>query len=520
MTGELQSKSSLVTESRAGGIGAFAALFSGLALDLSLAILFGAGPATDALFVALRIPIGIAVFFPPTAVQVLVPAMTRWLDADNDETANRNTSQIVIVTLLICAGVAGLGLLFSPALVEMMAPGLAPSTLDQATGMARIAFLTIPPAAASQVLRAYGHAKRRHGLASALQAVLGITVVGILFLSPGTAEVALVVWAYLVGSVAHLVASWLLARAQGFRFKWQLRTSVEMRSIGSNAIRPLAASAIQLGVRLTEQFAASFMAPGSITILTYANRLIGAVGGTLFFRPVVTAFLVPMSRYQSRGNVAAVRGLLGDALRLLIFVSAGLTVFVAIAGPPFVSGLFALGALTTEHAALLGLAVFAYSASLPTAAIQRVLLAVTFARLETSPYLRNTIYGALANLVALGILYTSWNGEAKLLIVPVAYAVAQLVNTAHAGRLVRSQLDGFRFPSRDLSLPLLVVLLSALAMIFAVVALQGPWGGSPVGLMATGLSTSIVGAIVLLVAAHHVIPGGFRAFQPREPALD
>ena len=150
------------------------------------------------------------------------------------------------------------------------------------------------------------------------------------------------------------------------------------------------------------------LAPGSITILTYANRLVSAVGGTLLFKPVMTAFIAPMSRLHAAGNTDALRTMVRDGLRLMLLISVSLTAVVAVGGAPLTAGLFAAGDFTADQARLLGITVAVYAASLPTAALQRMLLGLTFARLDTVTYLRNTIFGAAANFLFLGAAMAFW----------------------------------------------------------------------------------------------------------------
>lgn len=508
--------SRLMSDSRAGSAGSLATLIAGLGLDLTLAILLGAGRETDALFVALRIPIGISVFFPPTAIQVLVPAMTQWTEVGDTDTANANTSRVLLATFVVSSVLALVGVALSTVLVHLLAPGLDPASLALAADLSRIAFLMIPAAAMSQVFRAYRHAQRRHGFASALQSILGLTIVAVLISFPGSVDVGLVVWAYLIGTLLQLLAAWTLARAQGFRFEWSLRPNAEIRSLGSRSLRPLAASGVQLGIRIAEQMVASFLAPGSITILTYANRLISAIGGTLFFRPVVTAFLVPMSKRHTLGDEAGVRILLKEGLRLLVFISLGLSAFVAIAGPSVVSGVFGLGDLTREQAGLLGLTVAVYSASLPTAALQRMLLSVSFARLETSPYLRNTIYGAMANVGLLFLLVPLWGLPNKILVVPIAYSLAQIVNAVHAHRVASRQLGSPQI-HKGLLAPTLAIGVAAIAMFATLLALSGLRAKTATELIGIGLVTTLVGTLALVISGQLVLPGGLRSLIPNEP---
>lgn len=490
--------SKLLRAGAAGSLGSLFALGAGLLLDLTLALLLGAGPTTDALFVALRIPLGIAVFFPPTAVQVLVPSISRWLEEGDLRRANARTSSTLAATAIGSGGFALVGFLIAPAMVQFLAPGLSPDGHLLAASLTRVVFLMIPAIATSEVLSAYRHAHRSHGLASAVHGVLGLTIVAVLLTSSSRAGVWVAAWAYVAGAVIQLVAAFVLAHAKGFRFCPGPVRTAEMRQLGSRSLRPLAASALQLGTRLGEQMVASFLPPGSITILTYANRLVSAVGGTLFFRPLMTAFIAPMSRLHANGDLEGLRTLFRNGLRTMLAVSVSLTALVVMGGAPFVAGLFGLGDFTPEQARLLGITVAVYAASLPTAGLQRMLLGFTFARLDTTTYLRNTIYGAIANICLLGAMLVGWRPSPELLIVPVAYSLAQVVNVWHAAVTVKGQF-GMAFPNiggEGIRMAWTVAAAVAVMLpirIWVVPQLTGP----PLTLLMTGALTAVVGVVVL-----------------------
>lgn len=133
--------SKLLRAGAAGSLGSLFALGAGLLLDLTLALLLGAGPTTDALFVALRIPLGIAVFFPPTAVQVLVPSISRWLEEGDLRRANARTSSTLAATAIGSGGFALVGFLIAPAMVQFLAPGLSPDGHLLAASLTRVVFL-------------------------------------------------------------------------------------------------------------------------------------------------------------------------------------------------------------------------------------------------------------------------------------------------------------------------------------------------------------------------------------------
>ncbi|MGI8518894.1 MAG: murein biosynthesis integral membrane protein MurJ [Acidimicrobiia bacterium] len=509
----------LLRESASGALGASVALGVGLVLDLLLAFLFGAGSETDALFVALRIPFGVAVFFPPTAIQVVLPLVSRWLDEDNRRTTNARTSAALLATLAVTSAVAIAGILAAPLLTRLLAPGLDEVSSLLATKLTRIAFLIIPPLATSEVLKAYRHAHRAHGWASALHGVVGLAVVVTLLMSP-KANVELATWAFVMGALGQLAGAWLLARASGFKLVLGYFLTPETKALGSLALRPLGASAIQPGAKAAEQIVASLLAPGSITILTYGNRLVSAVGGTLFFRPVMTAFLGPMSLAHARSDIEQTRTLLLKGLQIMLTISAAITVIVAVAGAPLVAGVFSFGSFGASQAELLGIVVAFYAASLPGAALQRMLLGFSFARLDTSTYLRNTYYGAAANFVLLGVMFFVWRTPLAILMVPIAYGMAQVVNVWHAAWAVRRDFEPAFAGLKAVIARLAVV--SAWALIVMVLIrmwLSPDLNATPRELILAGLASAAAGAAGFAIGWLVAFPVEARDFAAKRRQL-
>jgi peptidoglycan biosynthesis protein MviN/MurJ (putative lipid II flippase) len=391
--------------------------------------------------------------------------------------------------------------------VRLLAPGLGAADHQLAAELARDAYLVIPLVATAQVFRAYRYAQGQQGAATALQGVVGVSVFVSLILFGGRLDVHAVVLGYVVGAGLMLVVAWLAARSGGFRFTLSRTAFAEVRTIGFRSLSPMAASGVQLATRLVEQFVASFLAPGSITILAYAERLVSAVGGTLFFRPVVTVLLGRMSVHQARGDREGVRRLVVDGMRVLMIVSLSLLTLVTLAAPPFVAGLFGLGDLSTEQAALLGLTVAAYAFSLPAAAFQRVLLAAPFARFDTSTYLLNTLWGALVNVAALAVLYEVWGGAWGLLIVPAAFAIAQAVNVWHADRAARRWLGAPLWPGQEMVSPLVVIAMAAVGMALFRSGIGAGTNDLPV---LEGIATAAIGLAILWFGLNRWSPSQLR----------
>src|SRR5262245_54780512 len=114
---------------------------TGFARDLVLAAILGAGPLADAFFVALRLPNHFRAIFAEGAFNAaFVPAYARVRGQGGAPTAQEFASRIF--TLLFAAEfvLLAVALIFTPAVISVLAPGLDPQRFALATDLTRITF--------------------------------------------------------------------------------------------------------------------------------------------------------------------------------------------------------------------------------------------------------------------------------------------------------------------------------------------------------------------------------------------
>jgi putative peptidoglycan lipid II flippase len=498
----------LVRQSGLTSVTAAASIASGLLLDAVIAARFGAGTTSDAFFVAARIPIGLTVFVLSGATQVLVPAFSLWLVRKQPQEWSRLVSLVLTSVLLIGGAVALVGGVAAGPIMRMTAPGLSAEGADLAASLARVLFLIVPLGAAAEILRALLNARR----ASVVPAAMSIAMNGtaaVLVAALGDGRIDRVAQAYVAGATVQLVFILFLAHRHGFRYRpgWPFGAD-EVREVGRLSIRPLASSGIQLVTRLGEQLLVSFLPAGSISILNYGNRLIAAIGGSVFFRSVIVGLLPRLTQAAATDDRRAFEETTRTGVRIMLAISLPLTAFMVVLAEPAAFVIFRRGNLSPADARLLGLVLAVYSASLIGAALQRVLLGTFLAHLETRVQLRNTIYGALVDLALvypLALLLGRHDPHA-VLAVPIAYSCAQVVNVAHAWVRMRSQLGVSLFGLGRFGLRLAVASLVATGSMVAAsssLALSNPVPRFELALRAVAVAVvgaaTLGGALVLLL---------------------
>lgn len=423
-----------VHQSAVSSAAALLAMLAGLLIDVALALRFGAGSESDAFFVAARIPIGICALLMTVATQSLVPTFTRARAQGGTAALGAFGSKVLTAVLLGGLVLWAVASLLAGPLVAVTAPGLSAHEQGLAREMVPLMFLVVPLVAAAETVRAALNASFSFVLPAGMNLFMNGLTASIILVSAG-ADIRVVAWAYVAGAAFQLV----VVLAAAWRRQIRIAVSLRLRDEGlARAVRlsgrPTVSSLLNLGNRVVEQLVASFLPTGSITILSYGQRLISALGGGVFFRPVTVALMPRLAEAEHRERTDEVVDLVARGLRFVFAISAVLTAFTVALAEPVVRVVFHRGNFTPEATHLLALSLAVYGVSLVGSGVQRVLLAPFYARMDARVPLRNTFYGVLVDLALLGpgIALFGRHSSRAILGVALAYSLTQYVIVAHA----------------------------------------------------------------------------------------
>ena len=489
-------------QSSTSSMAALLAMLSGLLLDVVLASKFGAGRASDAFFVASRIPIGLSALLMTVATQVLVPMFVR----DRREGGRHSVAIFAsrVMTSVVLSGLAlwALAFVLADPLVSLTAPGLDSEQHALAATLTRLMFLVVPLVAAAETVRALLNASYSFVLPAAMNLFMNGLAAAIILLVH-THDIRIVAYAYIAGATFQLLVITGLAWKHGLAVRPSLHPAdARVGAAAQLSRRPIVSSLLNLANRVAEQVLASFLPAGSISILSYGNRLISALGGGVFFRPVTVALLPRLADAEHAGNRKALKDAIAQALRFVLAIALPLTAFTAALAGPFVYGVFRRGNFSTADTRTLSMLLVVYSFSLVGSGMQRVLLAPFYARLDTVTPLRNTAYGVLVDLCLLlpcVVLFGRHRPEA-VLGVALAFSLTQYFIVTHAWYQLRHTVK-IGWP--DISSFALRALLASLGSAVVMVSLVWKLDILGVADRATQLAATVVigavGGVVLLL---------------------
>jgi putative peptidoglycan lipid II flippase len=394
-----------------GSIGAatLASRVLGFVRDMVVALTFGAGPVTDAFFVAFRIPNILRRLLAEGALSTaVVPIFTEYTVSRTPADLIRMLRAVLAAALVALGLTTLVGMAAAPWIVTFIAPGFAddPGQRALTVQLTRVMFpylILVGLAAYSMgVLNSQG----RFFAAALGPAVVNVgmivTVLGLARrVEPPILSLALGV---LVGGVGQTLVQLPGLRAAGLLVPPS--TELGHPALGRVARLLLPAvfglAAVQVMV-FVNTLLASLLAPGSISFLYYADRVMEFPLG-VFGVALASASLPSMSRQAAAGDTRGVAATVNFALRLAAYVSVPATVGLVVLSTPLTRLLFERGRFVPSDTAATAAALVWYAVGLVGLAGARITAQAFYAVLEPGTAVRLGILAIAANLVAAALL--------------------------------------------------------------------------------------------------------------------
>nr|WP_297460456.1 murein biosynthesis integral membrane protein MurJ [uncultured Halomonas sp.] len=398
----------------------------GLARDVTIATLFGAGSGADAFFVAFKIPNFMRRLFAEGAFnQAFVPVLSEYATqrtrAEVRELLDAVSGSLAVVLALLTA----LAMLLAPWLAWLFAPGFGDDAgkLALTADMLQLTFpyllLISLTAFSGSVLNTWN----RFAVPAFTPVLLNVSLIGAaLWLTPlmETPTMALA-WGVLIAGFAQLAFQVpFLARLGLLPTPWPRFAHAGVRRIlrlMGPAMFGVSVSQINL---LLDTVLASFLVSGSVSWLYYSDRLVELPLG-VFGIAIGTVILPALSKRHAEQSPEHFAKMLDWALRAVLLIGLPSALALAVLAEPLLISLFYYGAMTENDIAMAAMSLRAYALGLVAFMLIKVLAPGYFARQDTKTPVKIGILAMVANM-ALNLA----------LIVPLAHAGLALATSLAA----------------------------------------------------------------------------------------
>ena len=466
---------------------------TGFARDIVMAAVLGAGPIADAFLVAFRLPNHFrAIFAEGAFAAAFVPAYARIRTQSGPDVAKLFGDRIFTLLLASQVVLLALALIFTPAVIELLAPGFRndPTRFDLAVTLTRITFpyllLMTLVTLYSGILNSIG----RFATAAAVPILLNLTMVVTLLaaaffptaghaaawgvLLAGILEVSLVGGAALRADVLATLRRPVLD-ADVKRF---------FRALGPATI---GSAGVQLAL-FADTIIASFLAAGALSALYYADRLYQLPGGVIGIA-VGTVLLPEMARRIAAGDGEGARLAQERAIEFTLLLAIPCVAAFLIVPDLIMRALFMRGKFTAEDAQAAAWTLSAYTIGLIPFVLMRSTVSTFLARGDTATTVKAALTAVAVN-IAFKIAFLSFTTLAQ-----VGLALATSIGAwINFGLIVWFGLrSGFMSFDAAFKRSVLKLIVAGLVLVAALWVAQ--W---PVLALSAGLPAHNVTALVLL----------------------
>ncbi len=457
----------------------------GLAREIILSNMFGAGVAVDAFKVAIIIPRGIYDLLIGGHVNsALVPVLSAHAERDREDLW-RLLSALLTLIVMSMAGLVLLIEVFAGQIIGLVASAEASQALQaQATDLLRITNPALFFLSLFAVMSSLLYALQRFTFPAFAASLFNLTIVITIALTAQSLGITGAALGWLLGSAVQFGVQWLGLRGLQARLRPRLWHPA-IRTVGL-LYAPVMFS-LALDVLINRPFSynlASSTGTGSISYMDWATTLMQFPHG-LVATAISIAVLPTLSR-QALGELDQFKATLGLGLRLTLSLIMPAAVGLIVLATPVVALIFEHGAFTAQDTDMTALALRLYLLGLPFASVDLLLVFAFYARQDTLTPAVIGLLSLVAYMVTALVLLPQYSFFALM----VADSVKHLVHAGVSAWVLLRRIGGL--PGQH------VLRTGGLALLAALV--MGAAAGGLLALLRPVLNTDTLWGELLLVS--------------------
>ncbi|MFT8244214.1 murein biosynthesis integral membrane protein MurJ [Roseomonas sp. BN140053] len=362
----------------------------GLAREMLIAAILGAGPLADAFFIALKLPNLFRRLFGEGAFNAaFVPTFAATLAKEGHAVAHQLAERMAALMTLWLSMLVLLGVLFMPQVMLVLAPGFTdePEKFAMAVELTRITFPYLVLICLTALVSGVLNGLDRFAAAASAPVFFNIfSVAALLVLTPFTPTPAhALAWGVTASGVVQLgIVMWAAARAgMPMRLLRFPKITPAVRGVLRRMVPGLVGAGVTQLNLAVDVIIASLLPAGSVSFLYYADRVaqlpLGVIGAA-----VGTALLPLLARQFAAGKPLSAHRTLNRAVEFSLALALPAAVAQWVVADAMVDALFVRGAFGPTEAALTSAALAAYALGLPAFVLVKAFAPGFFARGDTA----------------------------------------------------------------------------------------------------------------------------------------
>ena len=385
----------------------------GFVRDTILARIFGAGVATDAFFIAFKLPNLLRRIFAEGAFsQAFVPILAEYKSQQGEEATRTFVAYVSGLLTLVLAVVTGIGILAAPWVVWATAPGFVDNAekYQLTTDLLRVTFPYILLISLSSLVGAILNTWNRFSVPAFTPTLLNVAMIvfAVLLTPYFNPPIMALAWGVLAGGLVQLLYQLPALKRIGMLVlpRLNLKDAGVWRVLKQMLPAILGVSVSQISLIINTIFA-SFLVAGSVSWMYYADRLMELPSGVLGVA-LGTILLPTLAKTYANKDREEYSRILDWGLRLCFLLVLPCTLGLAILAEPLTVALFQYGKFSATDAAMTQQALIAYSVGLLAIIMVKVLAPGFYAQQNIRTPVKIAVFTLvctqLFNLVLIGPL--------------------------------------------------------------------------------------------------------------------
>lgn len=376
----------------------------GFIRDMLFARIFGIDSATDAFFVAFKIPNFMRRLFAEGAFsQAFVPVLSEYKETQTTEALKELIEKTAGTLAAVLFFITILGVVGAPLLIVAFAPGFDADTSRyyMAVDMLRLTFPYLffisLTAMAGGVLNTYG----KFAIPAVTPVLLNLSFLAAMFwLSPLLDEpIMALAWAVLLAGVAQLVFQFPYLNKLGLLPKLKFdRQHAGVKKIMKLMLPALFGVSVTQINLLVDTILASFLVAGSVSWLYFSDRLVEFPLG-LFGIALATVVLPALSKSHAAKKHGEFSRSLDSGLRFVLLLGLPSAAALFFLAQPMIATLFQYDAFSPHDVDMASLSLMAYAVGLPAFILVKVLVPGFTSRQDMKTPVRIGIISVVANML-------------------------------------------------------------------------------------------------------------------------
>ena len=395
--------------------------------DILIAIFLGAGPFSDAFFVAFRIPNTFRrLFAEGTFNAAFVPSYASEL-SNGKESSDKFATEIFSLLILILFFVVLLIEIFMPLFVYFIAPGFSENEdkMDLAISLTRITFPFLFFVSLSSFFSGILNSHNRFAVAAAAPIILNIFLISVLFYGNILGDRLVYYLSYATTFAGLIQLIYLFFYVKKFyypKISFKFLLDDKIKNFFSKLLPSIFSSGVTQINILVGTIIASFQA-SAVSYLYYADRIYQinlAIAGIA----IGTVILPQLSKYVSTNEAKEISLLQNKALELSLFLSIPATIAILIASEEIISALFGYGSFGEVEVENSSKALFYFAIGLPAFSVIKVFSSFYFARHNTKTPFYISLISVILNITVSIIFFK----KIGFIIIPMATTLSSWFN--------------------------------------------------------------------------------------------